>query len=164
MQDDLELFALIFEEQEKAGKALQILRVAERETGFKLVNVATAVKDEQGHVRLNEREDVDPLHGAAAGAILGALIGMLAGPGGAILGAAAGATAGGLAARQLDYGFDKDFIQELKEGLQSGHSALLVLVEERWSGPALQALEPLEGKVLRHIVRRDLLRRMKKEE
>ena len=164
MQDDLELFALIFEDQGKAGKALQILRSAERESGIKLVNAATAAKDEQGRVRLNEREDVDPLHGAAAGAVLGALIGLLVGPGGAILGAAAGAAAGGMAARQLDDGFDKDFIQELKEGLQSGHSALLVQVEERWSGPALQALEPLEGKVLRNILRKDLLRRMKQEE
>lgn len=83
--------------------------------------------------------------GALGGSFWGLLIGMLfwAPWLGMAIGAAAGAVAGGMS----DVGVDDDFIKEVGENIEPGHSALFLLVSEATPDKVLEGLSDFHPEV-----------------
>ena len=76
---------------------------------------------------------------------LAGLIGLLAGPGGALIGALAGLGAGGAAGKLIDEGFSDKFLKNLKDYLQPGSAALILLMENEWVKPLSESMAGEEG-------------------
>lgn len=148
----IDLIVLTFNEAGKADEALQALKQLLRKGDLSVLNAAVLIKDQDGKTFLQETEDVSPKQGALFGAITGGLIGLLGGPVGAIVGAAAGATTGRIAANWIDMGFPDQYIKKLKEGLQPGTSALVILVEQESIDKVIAALTNFKGEVLRQTL------------
>jgi uncharacterized membrane protein len=117
-------------------------------------------KDESGRTALHEDKDLTSGLGTLFGALVGGLIGLLGGPGGAVVGAAAGAATGGLVAGSTDLGFEDKFLKEVRTALRPNSSVLLLLVERRYADTAAGVLRELSGRVLRHVVKRDVINRL----
>lgn len=159
--DNYELLLATFEDERAAEIALEDLKTREEDGELRIFNAAIIAKDEAGRATVHEDQDVGPGFGSLFGALVGGLIGMLGGPGGAVIGAAAGAATGGLVAGRSDMGFDDKFLKELKTALKPGVSALLLLVEERYSPDVSHALEMLDGRLVRNALREDLINRLR---
>ena len=148
----LELMARVYDNTEKAGEMLKLVRNLQKEKVLKLREAAVLVKDEEGKTKVKETADVDARHGGFFGAVVGGIIGLPAGPIGVVVGALAGATTGGVAARRIDMGFSNEFLETFKEHLKPGTSALIVLVEHHWSEWLSDALGGVEGVEFRHTL------------
>jgi uncharacterized membrane protein len=66
-----------------------------------------------------------------------------------VTGAALGAGSGALAGALSDYGIDDQFIRSVGSTIESGSSALFVLVRSVTADKVLPELQSFEGKVLR---------------
>lgn len=152
MSGPMELLVSAYNEPSKADSVLQQMKKAEKDGLIRIANAAILTKDSDGKVNIHETEDVDSRKGAIFGAITGGLLGLLGGPIGAILGAAAGAATGGFAAKKLDFGFENDALDELKEGLTPGSSAIIAIVEHAWVDKVIAELEKFEGKLFRRML------------
>jgi uncharacterized membrane protein len=82
------------------------------------------VKDEDGRARTIETVDVTPSKGALMGTWWGLLAGLFVGP----LAIVGGAAAGALYGKLVDKGLADDWVKQMSEWLESGRSALLLLV------------------------------------
>lgn len=156
MNEPVELIVAVFSKEGQATVALHSLQKLAQEKTLQLFDAATLLKTADGHMHIQETQDVSTGRGALFGAIAGALFGLVGGPGGAIVGAAAGAAAGGAAAKKLDMGFADDFLKGCNNALKPGHSALLALVEQRWAERTAGELSTLGGHVLRNAVQKGL--------
>src|SRR5262249_28513912 len=85
--------------------------------------------------------------GARAGAIIGALIGVLGGPVGMAAGAAAGGGGGYLTGNAV--GIPREKINEIKDSMPPGSSAILAIVEERWAAGLKTSLKAADAKQVR---------------
>jgi uncharacterized membrane protein len=133
MDAALELIVSVYDNPKMADEMRKELKgTAQGDVNFKILNAAVLVKDEHGHLKMKESDDVDAKHGALFGAITGGLIGLLGGPGGVVVGALAGAATGGVTAAAVDLGFPNEQLKELRASLPYGSSALVVLVEHTW--------------------------------
>src|SRR5690242_7711551 len=114
MDTPLELIISVFEGKDQAKQALKEVRRATDDGAFKIKDAAVIVKDENGHVHSDDKEDVSAGEGALFGAVTGALIGLFGGPVGVVAGAVAGAATGGVTAALVDMGFNDDQLKELQ--------------------------------------------------
>lgn len=156
----IELILAVFPAEPQAGEALDDLKRREKDGAIRLFNVAAISKDLNNRTSVKEDQDLSSGRGSLFGALVGALVGLLGGPAGVVVGAAAGAATGGLVAGKTDLGFEDAFLDELKSALQPGSSALLLLVEERWSDGAAGVLELSGAKLYRHAVRKAVIERL----
>lgn len=120
-----ELVVLAFDNQEGALQARDKLLDIQKRRMLQLADAAVVIRREDGKVKVKQLTDLVG-SGAFGGAFWGLLIGLLfAVPWmGLAVGAAAGVTIGGL----TDHGVDDKFIKEVAETIQSGHSALFLLI------------------------------------
>jgi uncharacterized membrane protein len=158
--EPIELILAVFPAEGRAFAALQDLKRGEEDGALRLFNAAAVSKDAQGFTRVKEDQDLSAGRGSLFGALVGGLVGLLGGPAGAVVGAAAGAATGGLLASKTDLGFEDAFLDELKGALQSGSSALLLLVEGRWSEAVVGRLGQYEARLYRNAVRKELVDRL----
>jgi uncharacterized membrane protein len=139
-----QLVVVAFDHLEDARTAMKRLRTIEREgrVSFEDTAIVERLPDGTAHVR-NE------LSGATeTGAVIGALIGgvvtfvfPLAGIAlGAVLGAAVGAA--------FDTGVDPKFIEDVKNTLTPGRSALFLVVKQADADATIAALRGLSGDVI----------------
>ena len=147
---DVELVARVFgspdqDNERLAREALEFAQDLHRRHVFKLLNAALLVSDAEGRVSVVDTRDIDPKKGRVLGAITGGLIGLLAGPGGAILGVLAGLGAGGAAGKLIDEGFSDKFLKSLRDYLQPGSAAVILLVEHEWAKSVADSMADLEG-------------------
>ena len=147
---DVELVARVFgspdqDNERLAREALEFAQDLHRRHVFKLLNAALLVSDAEGQVSVVDTRDIDPKKGRVLGAITGGLIGLLAGPGGAILGVLAGLGAGGAAGKLIDEGFSDKFLKSLRDYLQPGSAAVILLVEHEWAKSVADSMADLEG-------------------
>jgi uncharacterized membrane protein len=152
--DMLELLAKIFDTPDGASEGLKQVKTLRKENKgvFKIRNAAIVVKNTEGEFSIKETADVDTKHGRLFGAVAGGLIGLVGGPVGVIIGALAGAGTGAFAAKHIDMGFSNQFLENLKELLQPGSSALLILAEHKGSDELFEALADRQNVVLRHTL------------
>ena len=152
-----------FDSYQRAEQVLDELRAMDREDTLSILNAVVIKKDAEGRVTASEDGDVRPGSGALFGALVGAVVGFLGGPGGAVVGAAAGAITGGITAAGIDMGFSDQAVQEMKDSLPPGCSAILALVEHEWVEKLTAEIAARRGRIIRHTLRTETLRQLRKE-
>jgi uncharacterized membrane protein len=157
------LIAKVYDDLDGANEAMEFVKGLQKQHVLKILNAAVVVKDEDGNISLEEKGDVDAKHGRLFGAVTGGLIGLVGGPVGVVVGALAGAGVGGLAAKWIDMGFSDQFLNELKERLEPGSSALIILVEDKWVVKASESLSDTEGLMFQQTLTDEMVKRMTEE-
>lgn len=141
-----DLVVISFDTEARAEEVRQrVLRLQDNYL-IELGDAAIAVKDERGHIRLNQLIDTTA-GGAVSGGFWGLLIGALfLNP---LLGAAVGAASGALTGALTDIGINDDFMKEVAEVLRPGSAALFLLVRKMTTDKVIEDLRGIGGTVLR---------------
>jgi uncharacterized membrane protein len=141
-----DLVEIAFPSEEKAEQVRQKLLDMQKEYLIELGDAVIAVKQPNGHVKLNQLFNPTG-SGAASGTLWGALIGMifLMPLAGAAIGAASGAIGGAL----TDVGINDSFMKEAAQHLQSGNAALFLLIRKMTTDKVMAALQGEGGTVVR---------------
>jgi len=141
-----DLLVIAFPSEDRAEELRKKLLEMQQEYLIELSDAVVAVKQPNGHVKLNQLFHPTAA-GAAGGALWGTLIGMLflMPLAGTALGAAAGALGGAL----TDAGINDRFMKDAAQTLQSGNAALFLLIRKMTTDKVLAALQGVGGTVLR---------------
>ncbi len=158
--EQIELLLVVYPDPERAAPVLKDLLARRQSKQVQFRDAAAFRREADGHTTVSEPLDVSASQGSLFGAVVGGLIGLLGGPAGAVVGAMAGAAAGGLAARAADWGFDEKFLAQVKEALQPGSSALLILADAPWNDRLAAELRQPQARLLRNVLRADVIRRL----
>lgn len=148
MENPVELIVAAFDQEERAGEVLGEIQELEKMKFIGVWNAAVITKDADGKLKLKETAEIKGVkRGAGIGAIAGGIIGILAGGpiGGIVLGAAAGALGG----KVIDLGFSNKELKEMGELMGPGSSAIIAVIEHRWMGDLVAALEELGAEIIR---------------
>ncbi len=141
-----DLIVIAYETEERAEAARKKLLELQKEYLIELGDAVVAVRQEDGHVKLNQLVNMTAA-GAASGAMWGGLAGLLfLNP---LIGAAVGAGAGALGGHFTDIGIDDNFMKEAAASLTPGQAALCVLVRKVTADKVLPEMAAFGGKVLR---------------
>jgi uncharacterized membrane protein len=145
MEGDMSnILVITFEDENQGPAVLNSLKSLEHKGQLNLNDAAVIVKNAEGKVEIKNMVESGVKIGAVGGATLGLLVGSILFPfAGILLGAAAGALVG----KTLNTGVDKKFIQEVRDSLQPGNSAILFIVGHENVGVLIAALEPYNGKI-----------------
>lgn len=127
-------------------------------------NAAVLVKESDGKTSIQESHDLDKKQGAIFGAITGGLLGLLGGPVGMAVGAATGAVTGSAAARRIDMGFPDEYLNKLQEGLKSGSSALVILLDDDQLPSLAEAAAVSGGQFIHQKLTHDIFEHISLEE
>ena len=141
-----DLVVIAFPNEAKAEEVRQKLLKMQKEYLLELGDAVIAVKDAQGHVKLNQLINTTKV-GAVGGTFWGALIGLifLMPLAGAALGAASGALGGYL----TDVGIDDKFMKETAAAIQPGTAALFVLARKVTADKVMEGLKGEGGTILK---------------
>lgn len=111
-----------------------------------LEDAAVVVRKQDGKVKVKQATSLVGA-GALGGAFWGMLIGLLfLAP---WLGLAIGAVSGALGGKFADIGVDDNFIKQVGNTIEPGHSAIFLLIREATPDRALDELKGFKGKVLK---------------
>jgi uncharacterized membrane protein len=116
-----------------------------REGKLQMHDAVIVSKDDNGRVSIVETVDITPARGAMSGTWWGMLAGLLLG-GPVFFGAAlGGAAAGALYGKLVDRGLPDAWVKEMAAWIDSGSSALLLLVDAGLDPVVLDELKRFEG-------------------
>ena len=149
----LELVMTIFDDENAANDAYEIVRKLHKDGTIEIQDVAALVKQRDGTSLIHDARDVDAADGGLFGIFAGGLIGLIGGPLGSIIGAVVGGATGALSASLIDLGFSKDDLQALQDQLSPGSSLLIVLLEPVWLDKLDAALVSYAGMSMRRTLR-----------
>lgn len=136
----------VFEDDEAGAEAYQDLHRAEKNKQIELENTVLVSKDDEGKIHF--KEDAEKMATEVGlGALVGGALGILAGPPGVIALGAIGAALGGLSARLDDVGFDDTRIKRLGESLEPGKSAIVAVLEGKYSKQLVEQFEKRGARV-----------------
>ena len=141
-----DLVVIEFPSEAKAEEVRQKLLSMQKEYLIELSDAVIAVKQPNGHVKLNQLIHSTAL-GAATGAMWGALVGLIFWI--PLAGAAIGAAYGGIIGKLTGLGIDDGFMKEAAAKLQSGDAVLFLLIRKMTTDKVLADLKGVGGKVLR---------------
>ena len=131
-ESQYEIVLAVFEDEQTAAKAYKDLHQAEKDEKVDLENVVLIHKEADGKIEV--KEAAEKIAGEAGiGALVGGALGLLAGPVGVITLGAIGAALGGLSAKLDDVGFDDTRLEKLGESLEPGKSAILAVLESKYT-------------------------------
>jgi uncharacterized membrane protein len=141
-----DLLVIAFSSEQKAEEVRQKLFQMQKEYLIEMGDAVVAVKDAEGHVKLNQLFNTTAI-GGVSGMFWGALIGLvfMMPLAGAALGAASGAVSGAL----TDFGIDDAFMKDAAQVIPPGGAALFVLVRKMTTDKVLDGLKGVGGTVLR---------------
>jgi uncharacterized membrane protein len=141
-----ELIVFAFDSESGAGELRDELKRLQKEHVLKLEDAAVVIRKKDGKVKVNQATSLVGV-GALGGSFWGLLIGLLfMAP---WLGLAVGAVTGAIAGKSTDFGLDDEFIKEVGETVEPGHSALFLLVREITPDKVLDDVKRYNPKVLR---------------
>jgi len=138
------LVVITFDNQDEAQKVHDTLKSGQSAGYISLDDMAVITKNEKGEVQVTNEVDRGVKVGAVGGGALVLLIGSIFFP---IAGLALGAIGGALVGKLADTGLDKKMIEDVKNDLQPGSSAIFFLVREANPDAAIAALKPYQGNV-----------------
>ena len=138
------ILVITFEDENQALAVLRSLKNLEQQEMLNLEDAAVIVKDEEGKVQVKNMTETNVKSGAAAGGFLGLVIGGLLFP---VAGLALGAAIGAKAGKHFGNGVDKKFVNEVRESLTPGSSAILFVVNHENTNILITALKPFSGKI-----------------
>lgn len=149
-----DLVVIAFPDEAAAFAARAEFVKLQKEYLIEMEDVAVVTRDSAGAVQLHQAVNLTAA-GAASGGLWGALIGLLfLNP---LLGAAVGAGAGALSGRFTDIGINDDFMTEVGKSLDSGGSALCVVIRKMTADKVLDRLSAMRqtGRVLQTSLSKD---------
>jgi uncharacterized membrane protein len=120
------------------------LRDLEADGRISFEDTAIIERDPDGKAHVRNEVSGTTEGAAAIGAIVGGVLGFAFPLAGIALGAALGAAVGSL----LDTGVSGDFIDDMKDTLTPGKSALFLVVKQADADPVIAALRDFEGEVI----------------
>jgi uncharacterized membrane protein len=141
-----DLIVITYATEARAEEMRKKILELQSEYLIEIGDAVIAVKQEGGHVKLNQL-----IHPTATGAMMGGLWGAIIGTiflmplAGAALGAGAGALSGAL----TDVGVNDAMAKQIAASLQPGNAALFLLVRKMTADKVLDALKGTGGLVLR---------------
>jgi uncharacterized membrane protein len=136
-----ELLIATFSEEHAAKDVRDLLKKWASSHDIKVVNAAVVEKDQKSHTSVHQDQDVRAGQGTVFGAVVGGLIGLVGGPAGVVAGAAAGAATGGATAATVNFGFSRKDLDEIRNNLTPGSSALVTLIEDRYTEDVTRELK-----------------------
>jgi uncharacterized membrane protein len=144
------MLVVVFDTEPKAYEGKKALGQLESEGSIVVYAYAVVGRNADGTTTIKQSDDPGPL-GTLVGTSVGALIGLLGGPVGAAIGAAAGLAVGGTV--DLDNArIGEDFIDDVKQQLQTGKFAVVAEIQEDWTTPVDTRMEAIGGKVFRRAL------------
>lgn len=141
---DEHLVAIVFDKPTRATEVLLNLLHLQGEGALRLGDAVVLAKGDDGRPRIHQTMDVTPGKGALLGGWWGVLATLFVGP----LAIAGGAAAGALYGALVDKGLDDGWIKQMADWLESGRSALLLLVTVDDQPAVLRELSRYEGEVV----------------
>ena len=141
-----EMVVLAFKTESGAKDALGVLEGLQKENKIFMEDAAVVVRKVDGQVKLDQAVNLVGA-GALGGGFWGLLIGALfMAP---WLGLALGAVVGAFAGKNVDIGLDDDFIKDVGETIEPGHSALFMMVRDVVPEAVIAELKKMDLTVLR---------------
>jgi uncharacterized membrane protein len=143
MMSDLVFVA--FPTEQKAEEVRKRVLELQREYLIELGDAVVVVKDESGHIKLNQLLNLTALS-ATSGAMWGTLIGLIfLNP---LVGTAIGAASGALSGKLTDIGINDKFMKESAEALKPGTAGLFLLIRKVTADKVLAELKGIGGTVM----------------
>lgn len=140
-----ELIVFAFDTETGAEEMRTALVGMQKQQLIQLEDAAVVIRYQDGKVKVKQAVSLVGM-GALGGAFWGMLIGLLFfAP---WLGLAIGAASGALGGKLKDTGVDDNFIKEIGNTIEKGHSALFLLVVDSTPDKVLEGLEGFEPTVI----------------
>ena len=140
-----DLVFIAFPTEHKAEEVRQKILAMQREYLIELGDAVVVVKDEKGHVKLNQMINLTAT-GAASGALWGTLIGFIfLAP---LLGTAIGAASGALSGKLSDVGINDQFMKDAAGALQPNSAGLFLLIRKMTTDKVLADLRGVGGTLM----------------
>jgi uncharacterized membrane protein len=139
-----DLIVVAFENLEDARSALRQLRDLEGNSQVEFEDTALVERTADGSVHVKNELTGATETGAAIGAVAGAVLSFVFPVVGLAIGALGGAAVGSL----LKTGVESSFVDEVKDKLSPGRSALFLVVRRGSADAIVAALEPFKGEVI----------------
>ena len=132
LESPITVLVAVYDNEIDAALALSTLERMEQDGAIEIQDAAVLVKEASSDkLRIKETAELTPKKGALKGVVAGGIIGVIFPPAVLAMGAI-GAAAGAALGHFTDRGFKNNLLQEMGEGIPSGGSAFVVVVEERW--------------------------------
>jgi uncharacterized membrane protein len=148
-----QLFVIGFDKEEDARSAMKSLRGLESGGDLHFEDTAIVTRDPDGKAHVKNELSGATETGAAVGGLIGLVIAGFLFP---VVGLAIGALVGGAIGAVTHSGVEGSFVQEVKEQLKPGTSALFLVVKSGSADQLAAALRPYTGKVIQTTVDDDL--------
>lgn len=139
-----QLVVMGFDHFGDARDALRSLRGLEAAGRIRFEDTALIERDPDGAVHVRNEVSGTTETATVLGAAIGGLVGFLF----PVLGAAIGAAAGAALGAALHTGVEGDFVDDVKETLRPGRSALFLVIKESDLDATIAALRPFRGDVI----------------
>jgi uncharacterized membrane protein len=139
-----QLIVVAFDHFDDARDAMKQLRALEHEGKIRFEDTAIVERDPDGTAHVKNEVSGTTETAAVIGAVVGGLLAFVF----PLAGIAIGAALGALVGRSLDSGVSDQFVDEVKETLRPGRSALFLVVKESDADATLAALRPFSGDVI----------------
>jgi uncharacterized membrane protein len=141
-----DLVFIAFPTEQQAEEVRRRVLSLQREYLIELGDAVVVVKDEAGHVRLNQLINLTAT-GAASGALWGTLVGFIfLMP---LLGTAIGAASGALGGKLSDVGINDKFMKDAAEALQPNTAGLFLLIRKMTTDKVLADLRGVGGVLMK---------------
>jgi uncharacterized membrane protein len=139
-----QLVVIAFDHFDDARAALRSLRGLEAEGRIRFEDTALIERDPDGTVHVKNEVSGTTETAAVIGAAIGGFVGFLF----PLLGVAIGAAAGTAIGATLQTGVEGTFVDDVKESLRPGRSALFLVIKESDADATIAALRRFRGDVL----------------
>lgn len=139
-----QLIVIAFDHLDDARKAMKSLRELESEGRVRLEDTAVIEREPDGTAHVRNEISGTTETGAVIGAILGGVFSFVFPLAGIVIGAAAGAAIGA----SFDTGVDQSFVEDVKDKLQPGRSALFLVTKEADSDALMATLRQSHGEII----------------
>jgi uncharacterized membrane protein len=139
-----QLVVIAFDHFDDARAALRSLRGLEAGGRIRFEDTALIERDPDGTAHVKNEASGTTETAAVVGALIGGFVGFVFPVAGAVIGAAAGAAVGSA----LRTGVEPAFVDEVKETLRPGRSALFLVIKDSDLDASLGALRQFRGDVV----------------
>lgn len=139
-----QLIVVAFDHLDDARNAMKSMRALESEGRIRFEDTALIEREPDGTAHVRNEVSGTTETGAVIGAIIGGVLSFVFPLAGIVIGAAAGAAIGA----SLDTGVDPSFVDDVKEKLQPGRSALFLVTKEADADALMAALRQFHGDII----------------
>jgi uncharacterized membrane protein len=148
-QQQLEILAAVYRDDEGATTILDMLEKMHRASTVILADAAKVTKSADGKLHIKETREVTTGKGARRGALVTGIFGLIYPPS-LLVSALTGGIIGGAWGKLRDTGVKTDKMRELGDTLEPGNVGVIVLADRQWAPEIQRAMEGYPGQFIRH--------------